>query len=324
MSAALSNVLPDWMVVLQKPLVGENQGKHVARIVRACVGLSLRNHADQLGQLFLINERPELAKAVSGIKTNCGTFMRCAYALAGCSDTFVTREYQGGMAVTWDLQAAADENMLLGAHETIYSIVFQTPNGEVLDGYMYRSEESAKKAIKDNEWVNATIVKREAWQYIDEGWGLHYSNIGYNNDHMEFALSKPDLKTGEAEHAGGGREDNAITKTTGNILFSLGRPLQHIICPDGMAKALERTLQDAPYKPYTPQDFGPLAPAESPPPKAQPKSHRAALTAMLGWMYVAYDHHKVAIGIAIALTLIAGLVVVYEEAWHKKHTDNPK
>lgn len=218
--------MPEWFQLLQQPQVGESPGHHIARILRALVGLSLKNHADQLAQLFLVNERPDRAAAVSAIKTNCGTTMREVWCLAGCKDHFVTQPYEVGMAVSWDLEAAREEGSLISLHE-----------------------------------------QPDAWKLVDEGWGLHYAIPGTNDDHMEFSLGRPDPKTGECEHAGGGREDNAITQSVGDIRWSLGRPLQHVIRPEkmateGPAKPADPPVQEPPAitEPMAPVTQAPVTP----------------------------------------------------------------
>lgn len=59
---------------------------------------------------------------------------------------------------------------------------------------------------------------------------LHYFTQGKNDNHVEWCLSDPD-ENGIAEHGGGGRTNNAITKskTPENILYNWGRPLQEFI-----------------------------------------------------------------------------------------------
>jgi hypothetical protein len=57
---------------------------------------------------------------------------------------------------------------------------------------------------------------------------LHYFSPGANNNHVEWLLSDPN-ENGIAEHGGGGRPNNAITKGTSSILYSSGRPLQEFI-----------------------------------------------------------------------------------------------
>ena len=181
---------PDWMDDLRLRRDGETAGQQVARIVRALVGISLVHDHDKLVQLFLINERPDRAAIVASMKTNCGTFMREVWALAGCDDSLILCPYTIGMAVAWDLEAARK-------------------CGALVDG--------------------------SQWKSIEEGWGLHYGNPGKNNDHMEFSLGFPDSATGVCDHAGGGRLNNAITLETGDVRWSLGRPLLNAINPEKMA-----------------------------------------------------------------------------------------
>jgi len=127
--------LPAWMLVLQNPLAGESPGKHIGRIVRRLIGLSLVNHADELTQLFLVNEKkPGRNKQIAGVKTNCGTSMREVFCLGGCDDIFVTKQYEDGQAVTWDLAAASDKGMLYGAQDVVW---------DAGDGYLFRSAAEA-------------------------------------------------------------------------------------------------------------------------------------------------------------------------------------
>lgn len=60
---------------------------------------------------------------------------------------------------------------------------------------------------------------------------LHYFDNGKNNNHVEWLLSDPD-ENGIAEHGGGGRANNAITKSTSSILTNYYRPLQEFISCD--------------------------------------------------------------------------------------------
>jgi len=53
---------------------------------------------------------------------------------------------------------------------------------------------------------------------------LRYNTVGKNDDHVEWLLSNPD-ENGIAEHGGGGRSNNAITKSTSSILVNYYRPL---------------------------------------------------------------------------------------------------
>lgn len=60
---------------------------------------------------------------------------------------------------------------------------------------------------------------------------LHYYDDGKNNNHVEWCLSDPD-ENGIAEHGGGGRSNNAITKSTSSILTNYYRPLKEFISCD--------------------------------------------------------------------------------------------
>lgn len=60
---------------------------------------------------------------------------------------------------------------------------------------------------------------------------LHYFTPGKNDNHVEWLLSDIDAK-GCAEHGGGGRTDNAITISSGNVLLNYDRPLQDWWDPD--------------------------------------------------------------------------------------------
>jgi hypothetical protein len=61
---------------------------------------------------------------------------------------------------------------------------------------------------------------------LDVGWGLHYGTPGSNNDHMEWCGPGTGFVR---DHAGGGREDNAITLDHSDVRWSVGRPLLHVI-----------------------------------------------------------------------------------------------
>lgn len=60
---------------------------------------------------------------------------------------------------------------------------------------------------------------------------LHYYTTGKNNNHVEWLLSDIDDQ-GCAYHGGGGRTDNAITSSFGNVLWNYGRPLREWWDPD--------------------------------------------------------------------------------------------
>lgn len=57
---------------------------------------------------------------------------------------------------------------------------------------------------------------------------MHYFDDGKNNNHVEWCLSDPD-ENGIAEHGGGGRSNNAITKSTSSIYTNYYRPLKEFI-----------------------------------------------------------------------------------------------
>lgn len=83
----------------------ETAGAHVARIVCACDGISLIKRREDLETLFAANETTQRAREVATWKTNCGTFARCVYALAGCDHTRIIEPYVNGRAID-DLQVA--------------------------------------------------------------------------------------------------------------------------------------------------------------------------------------------------------------------------
>ena len=72
---------------------------------------------------------------------------------------------------------------------------------------------------------------------IKPGSLLWYGTQGKNDDHFEWVLSPIDDQN-HAEHGGGGRPDNAITVSTGDISHSSGRPLKKYIDIDDMCKAI--------------------------------------------------------------------------------------
>lgn len=97
---------PNWMDDLRLRRDGESAGQHVARIVRGLVGVSLVHDHDRLVDLFRLNELDDRAEIVASMKTNCGTFMRQIWLLAGCDADLILCPYVVGMAVSWDLEAA--------------------------------------------------------------------------------------------------------------------------------------------------------------------------------------------------------------------------
>lgn len=110
-----ANVLPDWLVALQNPLPGETQGEHIARCVQAFNGVSLSQNVDKLNALFLVNETPQRAPQVATLQTNCATFARCIFALAGCTSNYVLEPYPIGAGISLVLEAAQQLGCLVPA-----------------------------------------------------------------------------------------------------------------------------------------------------------------------------------------------------------------
>jgi hypothetical protein len=80
---------------------------------------------------------------------------------------------------------------------------------------------------------------------------LRYNTAGTNNDHVEWMLG-PLTADGSADHAGGGRANNAITEGTGPVLTSWGRPLVEFWDPDKLGidvAAAGPPAQDPPVDP---------------------------------------------------------------------------
>jgi lysozyme len=77
---------------------------------------------------------------------------------------------------------------------------------------------------------------------------VRYNTAGKNDDHVEWVLTAPDAN-GTADHAGGGRDQNAISEGTGNVLTSLGRPLVEWWDPDMLAIDTVPAMPDAPPAP---------------------------------------------------------------------------
>ncbi len=80
----MTDLLDEWIEALAVRGDAETAGDHVVRIVRACDGISLHNHADELAALFRrIEGDNERARRVSTWATNCATFADAALTLAG-------------------------------------------------------------------------------------------------------------------------------------------------------------------------------------------------------------------------------------------------
>jgi len=82
---------------------------------------------------------------------------------------------------------------------------------------------------------------------------LRYNTPGTNNDHVEWMLS-PMAADGTADHAGGGRPNNAITLEHGNVLSSNKRPLVEFWDPDklGIAPGVPTVTPTQPTVPPVP------------------------------------------------------------------------
>lgn len=114
----MTNVLPDWLVALQNPLPGETQGQHISRCVQAFNGVSLTNNVAQLDALFLVNETPARAPQIAAVQTNCATFARCIFALAGCTSSYVLEPYPIGAGISLVLEAAQQLGCLITCSTT--------------------------------------------------------------------------------------------------------------------------------------------------------------------------------------------------------------
>lgn len=103
---------------------------------------------------------------------------------------------------------------------------------------------------------------------------LRYNTAGTNNDHVEWLLSPIDAK-GEADHAGGGRSNNAVTQDHGNVLSSWNRPLVEFWDPDKLGIELVAAPEPPTVPPVPdpkvepPSDPGP-SPGPSPEPVPEP------------------------------------------------------
>ena len=100
---------------------------------------------------------------------------------------------------------------------------------------------------------------------------LRYNTAGTNNDHVEWLLAPIDAK-GEADHAGGGRSNNAVTQDHGNVLTSWNRPLVEFLDPDKLGIELVPAAPEPPTVPPVPDPVvtPPPAPVPSPEPSPAP------------------------------------------------------
>lgn len=91
---------------------------------------------------------------------------------------------------------------------------------------------------------------------------LRFNTAGTNNDHVEWLLS-PIAADGTADHAGGGRANNAVTFEHGNVVSSYGRPLVEFWDPD----MLLGTVTVTPTQPSVPPvPVQPIVPPSVPEP----------------------------------------------------------
>jgi lysozyme len=91
---------------------------------------------------------------------------------------------------------------------------------------------------------------------------MHYNTPGTNDDHVEWLLGPVDA-SGNADHGGGGRANNAITQGTGPVLSSLGRPLIEWLDPNKLGIPVLALDQPPPVNP--PPAPVPPVPAPTPP-----------------------------------------------------------
>lgn len=100
---------------------------------------------------------------------------------------------------------------------------------------------------------------------------LRYNTAGTNNDHVEWLLS-PIAADGTADHAGGGRANNAVTLEHGNVLTSWNRPLVEFWDPNKLGIELVPAAPEPPTVPPVPDPKvePPTDPGPSPEPPPEP------------------------------------------------------
>jgi len=131
------------------------------------------------------------------------------------------------------------------------------------------------------------LVKFDGKTMPKRGALMRYNTPGTNNDHVEWCLSDVDA-SGNADHGGGGRANNAITEGTGNVLSSLGRPLQEWWDPDKLG--IPVLVQDQPAPTPPPPAPVPSVPVPTPPPApappapAIPKSNLQSIVDAIVWL----------------------------------------
>lgn len=133
------------------------------------------------------------------------------------------------------------------------------------------------------------LVKFDGKTMPKPGSLLRYNTPGSNNDHVEWLLGPVDAQ-GNADHAGGGRANNAITEGTGNVLSSWGRPLVEWWDPDKLGIPVLTQEAPEPTPPPPAPDPAPTPPpvAPGPPKPVTPPQSTSALQSIvnvLTWLF---------------------------------------
>lgn len=267
-----SGGLPGWLQALRDGQPGDTPGAKVWRAVKAFEGVALHvpGGLDKLAALAGMDNPPGDARQYAQETTNCATTMRWILSLVGCPSNFVTQPDKPGVSMGWDLLAAQQYGALIPLKSDLY------PTGGT--------------------------GQPDAWKKAGVGWGLHYGMPGTNDDHVEWLGSVPDPNTGVATHGGGGRADNAITIETGDIRWSMGRPLLHVIDIDRMhIPTLPAEIPGPVGTPFRGEGpTGANGPAEPPPGAVLTGSTKASGTA---WA-------------PLALAIWGALAAIVTIAWH--------
>lgn len=135
------------------------------------------------------------------------------------------------------------------------------------------------------------LVKFDGHTLPKPGSLLRYNTVGKNDDHVEWLMGPVD-EHGSADHAGGGRTDNAITEGTGAVLTNWNRPLVEWVDPDRLLPALTEPPQpvteapaevepEAPTEPAVPE---PTEPVPEPVTATAQQSGSSVLSTILGFM----------------------------------------
>ena len=89
------------------PVLGEDSGARVVRIVRSYVGCALHDPAHPLlpnsrfVDLAALVGRGVDDESIAYVSTNCGTFSLGVLKAAGCQHKLLTQKYVSGMAIAW-------------------------------------------------------------------------------------------------------------------------------------------------------------------------------------------------------------------------------